>query len=243
MNKKQSSSLFITALVITATIISMSVVADILFDNHTALAQQVKNPHEEGVIGQGVSGDYISREQPLDNNDQQQESDCSSSQYFHAEYKVCLPNEEKDLSDREKFREQIDVEPGKLDQFNCREGDVLAGVHNPGRLMVLSPCQEIIGRVGEDKGLQGDGDRVYLLDVDEEYKHLLNEENDKKQDGMLVVEIIPADQDSSFIKIPKEGDRIHIVGAWVTDEGVRSDGVTKLGWNELHPTWKIEILE
>jgi len=46
MNKKQSSSLFITALVITATMISMSVVVDVLFDIHTALAQQVKNPHE-----------------------------------------------------------------------------------------------------------------------------------------------------------------------------------------------------
>jgi hypothetical protein len=243
MNKKQSSTLFITALVNTVTIISMSLVADILFDNHRALAQQAKNPQEEGFVGEGGSGDDISGEQPLGDNDQQQESDCSSSQYFHAEYKVCLPNEEKDLSDREKFREQIDVEPGKIDQFNCREGDVLAGVHNPGRLKVLSPCQEVIGRVEGDKGLQDDGDRVYLLDVDEEYKHLLNEENDKKQDGMLVVEIIPADQDSSFIKIPKEGDRIHIVGAWVTDEGVRSDGVTKLGWNEIHPVWKIEILE
>lgn len=243
MNKKQSSTLFITALVNTATIIFMSVIADILFDNDRALAQQAKNPQEGGVVGEGESGDDISGEQPLGDDDQQQESDCSSSQYFHAEYKVCLPNEEKDLSDREKFREQIDVEPGNLDQFNCRESDVLAGVHNPGRLKVLSRCEEVIGLVSEDKGIQGDGDHVYLLDVGDQYKHMLNEDNYKKQDGMLVVEIIPADQDSSFINIPKEGDRIHVVGAWVTDNGVRSDGVTKLGWNEIHPAWKIEILE
>jgi len=233
IDKELSSILLIIAAVISAT----------SFDNYLALAQEVKNEEQEGDIRKRISEDDISEEQHPGNNNQQQETDCQSGQYFHPEYKVCLPESEKELSDREKFREQIDAEPGNLDQFNCREGDVLAGVHNPGRLKMLSRCEELIGVVSEDKGVQGDGDHVYLLDVGDQYKHMLNEDNYKKQDGMLVVEIIPADQDSSFINIPKEGDRIHVVGAWVTDNGVRSDGVTKLGWNEIHPAWKIEILE
>jgi hypothetical protein len=239
----KSLTLLIIAAVILTTIISMSPIADILFDNYLALAQQVKNEEQGEDIREDGSEDDISEEQPPGNNNQQQETDCQSGQYYHPEYKVCLPESEKELSDREKFREQIDVEPGNLDQFNCREGDVLAGVHNPGRLKVLSRCEEVIGVVGEDEGVKDDGDHVYLLDVGDQYKHMLNEDNYKKQDGMLVVEIIPADQDSRLINIPKEGDRIHVIGAWVTDNGFRSDGVTKLGWNEIHPAWKIEILE
>jgi hypothetical protein len=50
-----------------------------------------------------------------------------------------------------------------------------------------------------------------------------------------VIEINPDDQDSTMIEIPKEGDRVRVIGAWVTD------GET-LGWNEIHPAWQIEVL-
>ena len=83
-----------------------------------------------------------------------------------------------------------------------------------------------------------DGDLKYLLDVGDEYKYLLNEENDEKANGMLVIEINPKDQDSSMIEIPGEGDKVRVVGAWVTDD---PDGYP--GWNEIHPAWQIEILE
>lgn len=203
MNNEKFNAINIAA-IIPATIISVSPIADILFDNYSALAQQVKNKEQEEDIRKDGNEDDISEKQHPGNNNQQQETDCQSGQYFHPEYQVCLPESEKELSDREKFREQIDVEPGNLDQFNCREGDVLAGVHNPGRLKVLSICEEVIGVVGEDKGVQGDGDHVYLLDVGDQYKHMLNEDNYKKQDGMLVVEIIPADQDSSLLIFQKK---------------------------------------
>ena len=55
---------------------------------------------------------------------------------------------------------------------------------------------------------------------------------------MLVIEINPKDQDSSMIEIPDEGDKVRVVGAWVTDD---PDGYP--GWNEIHPAWQIEILE
>jgi hypothetical protein len=58
---------------------------------------------------------------------------------------------------------------------------------------------------------------VYLLDVGDQYNHLVNEDNYKKQDGMLVVEIILTDLDSSFIKIPKEGTEFILLvpGYWL----------------------------
>jgi hypothetical protein len=38
-----------------------------------------------------------------------------------------------------------------------------------------------------------------------------------------------------MIEIPEDGDRVRVVGAWVTDEGAG-------GWNEIHPAWKVEVL-
>jgi len=118
----------------------------------------------------------------------------------------------------------------------CRKGDVLADNHDPGKFKLLSRCEEVFGVVEKDEGRQHDGDLKYLLDVRDEYKYLLNDENDAKTDGMLVIEINPKDQDSSKIEIPEEGDRVRVIGAWVTDG-------ESLGWNEIHPAWQIEILE
>jgi hypothetical protein len=51
---------------------------------------------------------------------------------------------------------------------------------------------------------------------------------------MLVVEIIPKDQNSTSVHIPRNGDKIGVFGAWVTDNPKR--------WNEIHPAWNITIL-
>ena len=117
----------------------------------------------------------------------------------------------------------------------CREGNVLEDVYDPERLNVLSSCEEVIGIV-EDSGRAHDGDYKMYLEVENGYKNLLNEENDAKTDGLLVIEIVPEDQDSSTVEMPKDGDRVRVVGAWVTDEGAG-------GWNEIHPAWIVEILE
>jgi hypothetical protein len=121
------------------------------------------------------------------------------------------------------------------DEQQCREGDVLEGVYDPERLNVLSSCEEAIGIV-EDSDIAHDDDLKLFLDVEGGYKKLLNEENDDKTNGLLVVEVIPDDQDSSSIQTPEEGDRVRVVGAWVTDRGAG-------GWNEIHPAWKVEVLQ
>lgn len=122
------------------------------------------------------------------------------------------------------------------DKLNCRQGNVLDGVDRQARFTVLSTCEKVIGIVHDMTGTkQDDGDYQFNLDVQEPYKTLLNHGNINQVNGMLVIEIIPKDQNNnSSVQVPKNGDRIQAYGAWVTDN--------PHGWNELHPAWKLKVL-
>ena len=113
---------------------------------------------------------------------------------------------------------------------DCRTGNVLAGASNEEDLRVLSECQEATGVVMHTKKMD-DGDYKFFLKLDDKFNFLTNEKNNDKTDGFLVVEIVPPDQGKSGIILPKEGDRVHVWGAWVTDK--------PKGWHEIHPTWKV----
>ena len=113
---------------------------------------------------------------------------------------------------------------------DCRTGNVLAGASNEEDLRVLSECQEATGIVMHTKKMD-DGDYKFFLNLDEKFKFLANEKNNDKTDGFLVVEIVPPDQGKNGVILPKEGDRVHLWGAWVTDK--------PKGWHEIHPTWKV----
>ena len=113
---------------------------------------------------------------------------------------------------------------------DCKTGNVLAGASNEENLRVLSECQEATGVVMHTKKMD-DGDFKFFLKLDDKFKFLTNEKNNDKTDGFLVVEIVPPDQGKSGIVLPKEGDRVHIWGACVTDK--------PKGWHEMHPTWKV----
>jgi len=113
---------------------------------------------------------------------------------------------------------------------DCKTGNVLAGASNEEDLRVLSECQEATGVVMHTKKMD-DGDFKFFLKLDDKFKFLTNEKNNDKTDGFLVVEIVPPDQGKSGILLPKEGDHVHIWGAWVTDK--------PKGWHEIHPTWKV----
>ena len=113
---------------------------------------------------------------------------------------------------------------------DCRTGNVLAGASNAEDLRVLTECQDATGTVMHTKKMD-DGDYKFFLNVDEQFKFLVNEKNDEKTDGFLVVEIVPPDQGNGGVILPKEGDRVHVWGAWVTDK--------PKGWHEIHPTWKV----
>lgn len=118
------------------------------------------------------------------------------------------------------------------DTINCRQGNIFDGVDRQSRFTVLSTCETAVGIVHDMTGnKQEDGDYQFNLDVDQPYKKLLNGQNNN---GMLVVEIIPKDQSSTNVQIPKNGDRIEVHGAWVTDN--------PHGWNEIHPAWNVKVL-
>lgn len=177
--------------------------------DHLALAEVVNNPHQ-----------------------QEENKDAVTIQDDDEQLSLSTSGKEGEYDDANIASSTING------QKVCRKGNVIADNHDPGRYDLLSRCEEVIGTIENDEGRQHDGDLKYLLDVGDEYKYLLNEENDEKANGMLVIEINPKDQDSSMIEIPDEGDKVRVVGAWVTDD---PDGYP--GWNEIHPAWQIEILE
>jgi hypothetical protein len=113
---------------------------------------------------------------------------------------------------------------------DCRSGNVLNGASNEKDLKVLSKCQDAVGIVKHTKKMD-DGDYKFFLEVDSKYNFLLNDKNRDKTDGFLVVEIVPKDQNAKTVDLPKEGDKVHIWGAWVTDK--------PKGWHEIHPAWKV----
>jgi hypothetical protein len=113
---------------------------------------------------------------------------------------------------------------------DCRTGNVLAGASNAEDLRILTECQDATGTVMHTKKMD-DGDYKFFLNLDDQFKFLTNEKNNEKTDGFLVVEIVPPDQGNGGVILPKEGDHVHIWGAWVTDK--------PKGWHEIHPTWKV----
>ena len=139
-----------------------------------------------------------------------------------------LPEEEqKEVEEEDQFA--IKEHKAENDK-DCRGGNVLEGASNAEDLKTLSECQEAVGEVVHTKKMD-DGDYKFLLNVEDKFKYLLNEKNNDKTDGYLVVEIVPPDQGKSGVILPKEGDRVHIWGAWVTDK--------PKGWHEIHPAWKV----
>ena len=110
----------------------------------------------------------------------------------------------------------------------CKAGNVLEGASNAEDLRVLADCQDAIGTVMHTKKMD-DGDYKFFLDVEEPFKFLVNDKNNDETEGFLVVEIVPPHQDGMYL--PKDGDRVHVWGAWVTDK--------PKGWHEIHPTWNV----
>jgi len=139
-----------------------------------------------------------------------------------------LPLEERNQVDEQ---DKKTVEEHKsLVSDNCRDGNVLDGASNEQDLKVLADCQEAVGDVMHTKKMD-DGDYKFLLKLEDKYGFLINDKNEEKTDGLLVVEVVPKDQDISSIYLPESGDKVHIWGAWVTDE--------PKGWHEIHPTWQV----
>jgi hypothetical protein len=108
---------------------------------------------------------------------------------------------------------------------------VLRGVWGPTRLSVLDGCRRAAGKVA-GTALQRDGDLHVYVQLDARYRSLINKVNVQRKGGALVIELMP--RDGGHLPLPRVGDRVTIVGAWITD---RLAG----GWHELHPVWALSI--
>ena len=93
----------------------------------------------------------------------------------------------------------------------------------------MKVCQRATGVIAKIRPIEQDGDLHILMRLDSTYAGLTNGVNDTKQQGNLVVEFMP--RDGGHLPRPKQGDRVTLVGAWITD--------TEHGWNELHPVWRV----
>ena len=151
--------------------------------------------------------------------------------------KAISEEEEEGITLPEEIRKEIDTDDLEVTETHkskegeqCRDGDVLEGASNAIDLKVLAECQDAVGYVMHTKKMD-DGDYKFLLKLDEKYQFLINDQNQEKTDGFLVIEVVPRDQNLQNIYLPQSGDKVQVWGAWVTDE--------PKGWHEIHPTWQV----
>jgi hypothetical protein len=115
------------------------------------------------------------------------------------------------------------------------------------RLQVIQDCITVTGTIKKAKA-EPDGDFHITVEVDPEFKHLLNDKNTAGQHGFLVVEPICSNRvkqpdtlkegvckgfNQSIYKNNMKGKRVRITGAYVTD--------MEHGWNEIHPVTSIVL--
>jgi len=70
------------------------------------------------------------------------------------------------------------------------QGSIFDGVNRQARFSVLSTCEKTIEIVHDMKETrENDGGYQFNLELDLQYKQLLNDENNKQVQGMMVIEI------------------------------------------------------
>ncbi len=111
----------------------------------------------------------------------------------------------------------------------CRKGNPLEGVSNPLRLRVISDCEAGSGIV-KSVNLQDDGNWRIDVSLSPQYGRLLDVGNVNRQNGWLVLELIPRDQ--ATISVPFVGNQITFVGPLVYD--------SENYWNAIYPVWAIQ---
>jgi len=156
--------------------------------------------------------------------------------------------------------------PGALEQSPTRVpasggaaqcDDTLWGhVYNPQRLIVIQRCIAVTGTIVDASNgkwpdgvrHEADGDTHGWLNVDSEFKNLLNAGNMSNEGGNLVFEIVcefhitqadaepvcPSNYHSS-VQLPPVGSHVRMVGSYVRD-------TNHAKWMEIHPVTSIEVV-
>lgn len=137
---------------------------------------------------------------------------------------------------------------------HCDDG-LRSHVYKPQRLIVKQQCIAVTGTFVDDtKGRQrdgvrheSDGDTHGWLDVDPQFKNLLNAGNLSDEGGNLVFEIVckyhvkQADAVAACsgygatVQIPPVGSHVRITGTYVQDTNHSQ-------WMEIHPVTSIEVI-
>ena len=128
-------------------------------------------------------------------------------------------------------------------------------VYNPQRLIVKQQCIAVTGTIADATNgkrrdgvrHEADGDTHGWLDVDPQFKTLLNAGNLSDEGGSLVFEIVckyhvtqadAVDACSGYdatVQIPPVGTHVRITGTYVQD-------TNHAQWMEIHPVTSIEVL-
>lgn len=143
------------------------------------------------------------------------------------------------------------VVPKAVPGAACRKGNPLANVYHPSRLEVVSACSTVSGTVRSVRH-EDDGDVHVALAVDPAFTGMLSPGNISYQHGLLVVEIVPADESGCTVgqpprppvgtydygtctgddlTAPRVGAHIWVTGPYVLDH--------IHDWAEIHPAWQI----
>lgn len=113
---------------------------------------------------------------------------------------------------------------------NSWVSDPLQGVYHPYRLVIQNPWVSVTGTVSKVRHEQ-DGDYHVDVELDPQFKDLINQDNISQQNGALVTEVIPADQ--GRVRIPSVGVQVLVTGPYVRD--------TDHGWMEIHPARYVDF--
>ncbi|MEB3806796.1 MAG: hypothetical protein GSR73_04690 [Desulfurococcales archaeon] len=116
-------------------------------------------------------------------------------------------------------------------------GNVFENTHSPARLRIIEQCVTVEGVVKPVPHISGDGD--YCFDIKVTNNSLLGIGNLVLRRGGLHVEVVPGDHYKVLDPIGGgvcPGDRVRVTGVFVvdTDHGM---------WSEIHPAYKIEVIE
>ena len=117
------------------------------------------------------------------------------------------------------------------------------------RLQVIDPCLTITGTIVSARP-EADGDWHIQLDLDSEFRSLLNQANLEKQQGYLVLEPICSNRVSQRDTIEEgvcDGFSQNTFATDLIGHGVAATGAYVLdrqhGWTELHPVTSIVPIE
>ena len=119
-----------------------------------------------------------------------------------------------------------------------RVNNVFEEVYDPERLRIVDTCTTIEGVVVGAPRIVDDGDYVFDVKVDQGYEDMLSLGSWVLRRGTIHVEVVPGDYFEVLGDIEGvcPGDRVRVTGVFVvdTDHGL---------WSEIHPAYRVELLE